>query len=288
MEHMGTQDQRLARQLTNTSQDQAIREKLNSLLSTESSKLMVKNARAKLEDFMSFSLKNTDNERIVHQKYVQLLPELAKTFKSHVASGEDNLKDLKEKKGVIVVSNHLGLGVLTIIDNQEGKYSVPLKEFAGFPVRLSALNLLSEKLEKPLFETAIELPEPLLAIQKATSTITVPIDGTGRTQKLIENTSLIISEKDGAIVVMYPEGGTSGKRNNGGPYDLDEFHSGAFVVAQNLNLPILPVCQVLNPQNGLELHILKPIDLKSGDSEYLRGVMQSVKVNMQEKLDSVS
>ncbi len=43
------------------------------------------------------------------------------------------------------------------------------------------------------------------------------------------------------IVVIFPEGGTSGKYNLGGPYSLLEFKDGYRRLAKDLNLAILPI-----------------------------------------------
>lgn len=139
----------------------------------------------------------------------------------------------------------------------------------------------------PLYETAIELPSPLFEIQTNCKTIIVPVEGKNRTEQLTQNVLSLIAREPGAAIVMYPEGGTSGKRNNGGPYDLDEFHGGAFVVAIQTGLPILPVCQYFNPEKGLELHILKPILPKQRDIERVDEIKEETKNAMQKRLDEL-
>ena len=86
----------------------------------------------------------------------------------------------------------------------------------------------------------------------------VSADGQNRTQKLIDDVNrLMIDHK--SVVVMYPEGGTSGKRNEGGPYDLDIFHKGAFVVA-NISISLsCPLSQFFNSKSGFEIDVLEPI-----------------------------
>lgn len=281
------QDLRIARQFTHSQQDTAIRGKLQDLLSTELSKSVIGDLRHNLENFFGFAFQNLNNPQAIRENYDTLLPQLSDSAHAKIAEGEKNIEALRSENGVIIVTNHFGLGALTIIDNSSGTYPVDLDEFPGFPVRLAGLRLVSEKLEKPVYEAAIELPEPLLTIQKATPTLIVPITGTGRTEKLIQDTKDAM-QGSGAVIVMYPEGGTSGKRNNGGPYDLDEFHSGAFVVASQLGLPILPVCQVLNPNSGLELHVLSPKNVGSADANEIKEVMNQTKAEMQSKLQEVT
>jgi hypothetical protein len=83
---------------------------------------------------------------------------------------------------------------------------------------------------------------------------------------------------------MYPEGGTSGKRNEGTPYDLDNFHSGTLVVAAELGLPILPVTQKLNPESGMELRISEPIFVKRKELVNKDKILEDLKATMQKSL----
>jgi len=106
---------------------------------------------------------------------------------------------------------------------------------------------------------------------------------------LIEKVETTLNKNPGAIVVMYPEGGTSGKSNMGSPYDLlDDFQSGAFFVTAALDLPILPACIYLNADEGLELHILEPLSVNGLDEKKIKEVAQETKSRMQHKLDELS
>jgi 1-acyl-sn-glycerol-3-phosphate acyltransferase len=145
---------------------------------------------------------------------------------------------------------------------------------------------VSEKLNKPLFEAAVELPNPLNEVQKAAGVIAIPAGGSGRLVQLEENTKKVLADQKG-LVVMYPEGGTSGKRNQGGPYDLDHFQTGAFVIASHLGIPVLPVCQYFNPDGGFEIAILPPVNIpNTEDREYFATVAQKAQADMQAWLNS--
>ena len=278
---------RIARQLTNSPQDVHIRKELGKILSTEWSQQAMSSLRGELSGFFLYALDHQGEPDLVHSRYEGLLPKLAEISKASISEGEDHLKEMSGEDGIIVVTNHLGLGILTIIDNSQNQFPIPLKEFAGSPVRLAALQLISKELKAPLYEAAVELPEPLLSIQNATNTVTVSVEGQGRTQKLTSDVEGLIDKQPGAVVIMYPEGGTSGKRNMGTPYDLDEFHSGAFVVAARLKLPVLPVCQYLDPNEGLKLYILPPLYPTTSDLESIDRITQDTKSLMQQKLDSL-
>ena len=283
-----TMDSTIIRQRTDTPQDERIRDKLNRVLSTEWSRVAIDDLRGELTDFFTFSLSNPDNTKEITARHAGLVPRLAEISRSHISSGEENLQKVRQDKAVLVLTNHFGIGILTIIDNKDGKFPVLLPEFAGFPVRLASVSVIARRLNAPLYETAVELPPPLSGVQKTCGTIIVPAEGEGRTQKLIDDVSAIVDKQPGAVIIMYPEGGTSGKRNEGGPYDLDTFHKGAFACAAQTGLPILPVCQYFNPETGFELHILEPIRLGEEDLGNLDQIKESTKAAMQKKLVEVS
>lgn len=143
-------DPRINRQLTNTEQDIRIREQLNELLTTEWSKTAVEDLRQEIIEFYSLAFLDLDDSEGIFSKYKDLLLRLQSIAKSRIVTGEPYLGEVKGSKGVIIVTNHLGMGVLTIIDNTDHRFPVPLEEFVGFPVRLAALPLVAEKLGVPL------------------------------------------------------------------------------------------------------------------------------------------
>jgi len=282
-------DTRIARQKTDTPEDWRITKLIFDLLKTPWSKEMAKSIQERMVSFFDFAFVNIGTPEKVRLFFERTLEESAQISKAHIASGEEYLAGIKDKKGVIVVINHFGLYKATMVPNENGKYPVALDRISPFPVRLMAMKCLSDKLNVGLFETALELPTGLLEIQEVCNGITIPNEGTGRTQMLIEKVETTLNKNPGAIVVMYPEGGTSGKSNMGSPYDLlDDFQSGAFFVTAALDLPILPACIYLNADEGLELHILEPLSVNGLDEKKIKEVAQETKSRMQHKLDELS
>ena len=282
-------DTRIARQKTDTPEDWRITKLIVDLLKTPWSKEMAKSIQERMVSFFDFAFVNIGTPEKVRLFFERTLEESAQISKAHIASGEEYLAGIKDKKGVIVVINHFGLYKATMVPNENGKYPVALDRISPFPVRLMAMKCLSDKLNVGLFETALELPTGLLEIQEVCNGITIPNEGTGRTQMLIEKVETTLDKNPGAIVVMYPEGGTSGKSNMGSPYDLlDDFQSGAFFVTAALDLPILPACIYLNADEGLELHILEPLSVNGLDEKKIKEVAQETKSRMQHKLDELS
>jgi len=282
-------DTRIARQKTDTPEDRRITKLIFDLLKTPWSEEMAKSIQERMVDFFDFAFANIETPEKVRLFFERTLEESAQISKAHIASGEEYLTGIKDKKGVIVVVNHFGFYKATMVPNKNGKYPVALDTISPFPVRLIATKCLSDKLNVNLFETALELPTGLLEIQEVCNGITIPNEGTGRTQILIKKVEKTLDKNPRAIVVMYPEGGTSGKSNMGSPYDLlDDFQSGTFFVATALDLPILPACIYLNTDKGLEVHILEPLSVNDLDEERIKKVAQETKGRMQNKLDELS
>lgn len=282
-------DARIARQKTDTPEDRRITKLIFDLLKTPWSEEMAKSIQERMVVFFDFAFVNIGTPEKVRLFFERTLEESAQISKARIASGEEYLTGIKDKKGVIVVVNHFGLYKATMVPNENGKYPVPLDKISPFPVRLIAMKCLSDKLNVNFFETALELPTGLLEIQEMCNGITIPNKGNGRTQILIKKVEKTLDKNSGAIVVMYPEGGTSGKSNMGSPYDLlDDFQSGAFFVARALDLPVLPACIYLNADEGLELHILEPLSVNGLDEKKVKEVTQETKSRMQDKLDELS
>lgn len=285
-EAMDNQDPRIIRQQTNSPEDLRIQRELNGLLTTEWSRKAITQLHEELVRFFNFSFEHFDAPYLIRQQHKKLLPRLAEIAKSKVATGEEVLEAARGKPAIIV-TNHFGLGHLTIIDNKDKNFPIPLTEFAGFPIRLAALSILSEITGGPIYETAIELPPPLGELQEVCEVIVVPAAGENRSAKLLSDAKEKLQQEPSAMIVMYPEAGTTGKRNNGSPYDLDTFHSGAFLVAAQTGFSVIPICQYLNPESGMELHVLPPVSLTEGDLPRVKGIASETQNAMQEKLNSL-
>lgn len=277
---------RLARQPTiNDPFEIEIRKKLEAYYSSETSRSVISTLRDEQRKFFSFAFDNIESPDKVRKKYKDLLGKLTLIGNAKILSGVDRLQGL-EGKHYIIITNHLGIAKLTRISNHDRVFPVDLDEFEAFPSRHASLMPIADKLDANLYETATELPGKLLDIQKACEVLTIPPSGSGRTEILIKEVSSIRQRGSKSLIVMYPEGGTSGKKNQAGPYDLDGFHRGSFVVAMKAGVDILPVCQYFNPKGSFDLHILDLIPHQEIGLENLPNVMDRAKASMQEKLES--
>lgn len=267
--------------------DAVIRKKLKETVSSESSVEMLGSIKKELEFFLINSFNNLDKPLIIKSLHKELLEKLTDLSKAKVISGTNNLNRIRDKGPFLILSNHFGIIPLTLIDNYDNKFTWPLKQIGVFPARMMALNLLSKILDINFVEVAIELPEPIATIQRASPQILIPRDSKDRVNILHNKLQKIIDGENNIGIVIYPEGNMSGKFNRKGPYDMDQFHLGPFVLAKQLELKILPVCQYFNPSQGFELSILKPLEIKNEDSHKLTHIAEQTHQNMQNVLNNM-
>lgn len=267
-------------------QEIRIRQNLESQLApTDQAKQKFQKAKQLQLDFFRSALTSQNNEQ-VRQDYLDLLNQLAEVTNTQI-EGEENLNLLDGSKGVIVLINHLGTPKLSSFEPTEAGLDLPLDKIEPFPIRHAPLAEISKKTGRPIFETAVTLPTPLDTVQSASGVILVAPSGEGRLGKLINDVGENLQQNHNSLIVMYPEGGTSGKRSDGNPYTLDEFQTGAFVVAEKLGIPILPVCQYFDPKTGYTLGILPSIKVDSqGDREVFHQIAKSTQDSMQTWLNS--
>jgi|GEM_PF-1857804 len=247
------------------------------LLATDWAKGVFENAsKAQLEHIKS-SLKHLGDPQFIHDNTQKLLAELAKMTNSKIVRGSEYLEDLPKGKPVLLLTNHLGGYKLNswLEDDLKKKTSLsgPVQpKYYHFPLYYSAMHPIAQALEDNLYIASFEYPGKLGEIFRASGSIEVPPkefleEGKSRTETLTDSTRILLNSHPNAVITSFPEGGTTGKRNGGGPYDLEDFHTGSYVIAKDLGLTILPVAQYFNPKSGFELKIFKPIKLDSDATE---------------------
>lgn len=257
------------------------------LLSTTWAREALGKAKSHLKDFFKKTLVNPQEAR---QDYTHLLKDLAEDTHTKIVSGSENLQSplLDKNKGVIVVLNHFGVAKMTDIDPLEvGLPANQLGMDEPFPMRHATVSKISGQMNRPIFETAGEQPFPINNIQKNIGEIMITYGQSGGLNQLKDAVGQTLAKNPTALMVMYPEGGTSGKWNGGRIYDLGDFKTGAFVIAAEFGLPVLPVCQYFNPNRGFELGILPPILIqKTVDRSYYQNIAKEIQNSMQQWLNS--
>lgn len=289
MEIMNHTDEILARLPKSTDVDEerivgVIQEKL---LTTSWAKQFFADAKARQIEFLKFGLNNLDNSGLIHSENQQVLKDLAKLGKAKIISGEGNLAKLQEKLPVLIVSNHLGDYKLATINPKELNLNLQLDQIHPFPMYYAPYQPIAEQLLAESFEAHVQWPRPLAEIERACGLITIIANQNGGLDRLENDTKNLLQNRTNSLLVVFPEGGTSGKRGGQGPYDLEKFHTGAFVIAAHLNLPILPVAKFFNPESGYELGILEPIEVKKDqDRDYYKEIASLTQNKLQNWLNS--
>src|SRR5581483_6597697 len=264
--------------------------------STEKGKQMFSKVNSLQVEYFKKALASLGNPDQIHEDTQKLLKDLAEATNSKIVDGKENLAGVPKESPVMVVSNHYGgfklvmipQNVLGIDVGQEKIDDVP-----PFPIYYAGIKPVADELGDELYDAHLELPGPLLKIQEAAGLLVIP-ENEGIYEETKKRTQELFSKRPNSMLVVFSEAGTSGKRNMGGPYDLDNLHGGAFSIAQELNVPILPVCQYFNPESGFEIGILKPVLFDSvpdnGDitarKEYFNRIANQTRSDMQTWLNS--
>lgn len=244
------------------------------------------NAKRAQIDFFKFSLSNLDNPRLVYSKTQELLKRLAQMGRVEIASGEENLNHLPSGQPFIIATNHLGDYKLSAIHPSELGLTLETDQIHPFPMYYAPYSLIAERQGVDVSAAHIKLLEPLNKIEEASGLVTIVVkeDGLPRLEKA---TNGVFDKHHNTALVVFPEGGTTGKRNGGGPYDLERFHAGAFVIAGHLGLPLLPVAKYFDPNEGYKLGVLPAIHLeKDGTYDDYRNLAESVQRDMQAWLNT--
>ena len=221
------------------------------------------------------ALGRIDDVTYVHERTQQLLSELAKITNAHIVLGEENLRDLR-LPALVVLNHYSGYKNTTLQREELGIDLGEMDELYPFPVFYSSVVPAARKLgeEVSLYDAHLEYsPDetPLRKLQEEAGLLVIPENGASF-QAVLELTRDTIKRDPNSLVVVFPEGETSGKRNSGGPYDMVSFHTGPFAIASILGIPVLPVAQYFNPESGFEIGIGKSIqpDTNRPREEYSR------------------
>ncbi len=240
-------------------------------------------------DYFKNCLENLDDPNYIHDSTQDLLKRLVEVTNSKIVDGEDNLSFLKRRHPTFALVNHFSAYKLVTIQDKELELDVPESpEIYPFPIFFSSLVPVAQKLEDELYDAHLEIPGSILQIQEAAGLLVIPKNNDVFTD-IRKRTRQLISQHPNSLIVIFPEGGTSGKRNMGGPYDLDRFHRGSLAIAQELDIQVIPICQYFNPNSGFELGILPPVRLDNSPSvedrdarkEYFASVAENTRQQMQ-------
>lgn len=211
----------------------------------------------------------------VHDRTQEVLINIAQITNARIVDGEENLDDLPKRKPVFIVSNHFPFfKLISFTPDQLRQFGVDAHHpvptiYYPFAPYYAVFSPVGQQLGINLYEASFEQPGDLGDLFRASGCIDIPpppqlmpelVQGTGnRLGELTESTRELFAAHPNAGLVVFPEGGTTGKRSGGQIYGLEEFHTGAFVIAAKLDVPVLPVAHHFDPNKGIELAVFKPI-----------------------------
>lgn len=256
------------------------------IYSSEKGKEMMSRAKVLETDYLREVLPRVNEPQVIHDRTQQLLKDLSVATNSKIVEGEDYLSELIPNTPVLVVANHFSGYKLIPVSQEEVGANIPeVKELYIPPMFYASMFPISEKTGRGLYDAHLELPGVLRKLQDESGVLALP-EGEGVFEEAYRRTVEHDKKYPNSLTVIFPEGRSSGKYNNGGPYDLYEFSSGPFAMAAYEKIPILPVAQFFNSETGFELKIFKPfvIDPHSERSVF-KDAASNTKSEMQAWLD---
>jgi len=240
--------------------------------------------------YLHEAISRIDEPKAVYELTQRTLGEIARLFRAEVVEGVNLLEAIPKGQPALVMTNHLGTYKLLGI---EPKAELGV-DIAGYdfmypsPAYFASLKPVADAIGNDLLYVSDDFPGVFGSIHREAGFIHVPpktLQSEGRTGVLLEQTATAFKTRPNSAIVNYPEGGTSGKYNELGPYDLDPFKTGGYVIASQLETRVIPVAQYFDPKHGLRLKIFPPYVPASTDKEANRDRAELDRRGMQEWLD---
>lgn len=262
----------------------------DTLASTPWAQDMFATASGLQADFFTSAVHPDTSELEVNAAYIALQQRLTELMRVQVREGEGYLAALQDDPAIIVAVNHLGIGQVGYVDNSDQPFDFPGAEIEAFPMGLVPGYVVSQiHAGKPPVDIRREETGDIGAIHRKLDGIRLFNTGAkGGTQSLIDSIMGVNETGGRHVFQMFPEGRTSGWANNEGPYDLDQFRAGTFVVACETGFPVLPVAQYFDPNRGMDLLVLPPIRLGKQDLPHVGSIKDATRQAMQTRLSAVA
>jgi hypothetical protein len=177
----------------------------------------------------------------------------------------------------VIATNHPGLGKATKIhlglldpslvarlDRDLPRSLFPNDE--PFMVRTAALRVALRDLGSAGGNHAeVQMVYPGLGrvLQELCGVTGIWLDGRETAEDTVRRISrrMLTSGSAGCQTIMFPEGGTTGKRLRGDPMELEPFRSGFVAVARVAGASILPVVQVVDVSGPILVKFLEPVKI---------------------------
>lgn len=237
------------------------------------------------KDFFRYAADPQTDSIQANSAYEALLHQLSAMMNVQVRQGQEHISALQDTPSIIVASNHLGIGGVGAVDNYDGSFDFPKVEIEAFPLGMMPGFSVAQLHQAQQVDIRKEEKGDIGAIHRKLNGICISgPQGQGSLTSLIDEINGVRKANKRNVFLLFPEGRTSGWANNGGPYDLDAFRAGTFVISCKTGMPILPVCQYFDPKRGLDLLVLPPVQLSEADLPNIRNIQATARQAMQEAL----
>lgn len=280
--------------LTDPQEVEIIKVTEREILSTPLAIGMVENVRRVVEENWQDLYAHRHDLSYVRTKNQEGAAEVARITNATIVSGQEHLQGVKKGEPVLFSANHLGfykLAGLTLEDlirlGFNGKHAVGDIYYPAIPF-YAPLYPVASLLNDSIYMAAEEEPGILGELSRATGSIDVsPANmftgsegvNVGRVGILTDSTRELFEEHPNSALTVFPEGGTTGKRNGGNTRELGRFHAGLFAIASSLEVPIVLLAHRFNPNEGFEISVVGIVRLgKNSTRQEIQGEANRARV----------
>lgn len=212
----------------------AIREKVRAAVLREAwAREAFQRIRQQQIDYLREAAAKVHDGQYVHSLTQRVLGDISREVKAKVVEGGDLLREVPRGSPVIIATNHFGAYKLLGICPRED-VGVDIRGYkAMYPYLMyfAALKPIADALGDNLYYASNDFPGVFGDIHREAGFIHVPPVEKGKTAFLIDETREAIRKRQNSAIVSFPEGTTSGKPSGRGPYDLEPFTTGTYVIA---------------------------------------------------------
>jgi len=235
-------------------------------------------------------LAQSDNAAFVYTRTQQVLEEVAELLRARIADGAKLLREIPKGHPTLLMTHHLSTYKLTGFESKkELGFAIPGYEFIHpEPVLIAGLKPIAKVLGDTLSYASADFPGVFGKIHREAGFLHIPPKETlttGRTTYLLDETRQAFKRRPNTALVNFPEGQTSGKHTGRGPYDLDPFKTGGYVIAAELGARVIPVAQYFDPKEGLQLKVFPSYIPESSDKAAIAALADRDQRQMQEWLN---
>lgn len=274
-------------------------------VSTPNARRMVEEEKDAVKSSLRDILAHPGDLSYAQAKGRQTSAEVSRLLNSTVVSGKEKLLGLEKGKPVFLSANHLGMYKLAGLSPEElaeigfhADHETPSIYYSPVPF-YAPFHPVAQELGDEVYTAALEEPGKLGELSRSTGYIDVPpstdmiqgSDGTGpgRVDVMTEESRRFFEEQPNSAILVFPEGGTTGKRNGGKIYEMGEFHTGLFVIASHLEVPVVLLAHRFNPDRGIEIAVVDVVRLgKNASREEIQQAASDARVSTQSALDQLT